>query len=131
MKGEPKVIEYLKAGLRHELTAVNQYWLHYRLLEHWGYKACEILAQGFDRGDGARRLPRGQDKELGLGDPKWTDDELIDFMLAHPILINGPIVVTRKGVRLCRPSEIVLEILPNPDIGLFTKEDGEVVKAKG
>jgi|SRR5688572_25668691 len=65
--------------------------------------------------------------ELGLDDPKWTDDELIDFMLAHPILINRPIVVTEKGVRLCRPSEVVLDILPNPSIGLFVKEDGEVV----
>jgi arsenate reductase len=66
--------------------------------------------------------------ELGLGDPKWTDDELIDFMTAHPILINRPIVVTRKGVKLCRPSEKVLDLLPNPEIGTFVKEDGEVVK---
>jgi arsenate reductase len=66
-------------------------------------------------------------KELGLDDAKWTDEELIDFMLAHPILINRPIVVTPKGVRLCRPSEVVLEILPNPNIGSFTKEDGEVI----
>lgn len=65
--------------------------------------------------------------ELGLGDPKWTDDELIDFMLAHPILINRPIVVTPLGTKLCRPSEEVLDILPNPDIGPFTKDDGEVV----
>ena len=65
--------------------------------------------------------------ELGLGDPKWSDDELIDFMLAHPILINRPIVVTPKGARLCRPSEAVLDILPNPNIGSFTKEDGEVI----
>lgn len=65
--------------------------------------------------------------ELGLGDPKWTDDELIGFMLAHPVLINRPIVVTPKGTRLCRPSEAVLDILPNPDIGPFTKDDGEVV----
>ena len=68
--------------------------------------------------------------ELGLGDPKWTDDELIDFMLRHPILINRPIVETPKGVRLCRPSETVLEILPRPDIGRFTKEDGEVVGSR-
>lgn len=67
--------------------------------------------------------------ELGLDDPKWTDDELIGFMLAHPILINRPIVVTEKGVRLCRPSEVVLEILPNPDIGPFVKEDGEAVSS--
>ena len=52
-------------------------------------------------------------------------------MLEHPILINRPIVVTERGVRLCRPSEMVLEILPNPNIGAFTKEDGEVVPAKG
>ena len=65
--------------------------------------------------------------ELDLDNPKWTDDELIDFMCAHPILINRPIVVTPLGVRLCRPSEAVLDILPNPDIGAFTKEDGEVV----
>jgi arsenate reductase (glutaredoxin) len=65
--------------------------------------------------------------ELGLADPKWTDDQLLDFMMAHPILINRPIVVTAKGVRLCRPSETVLDILPNPNIGRFVKEDGEVV----
>jgi arsenate reductase (glutaredoxin) len=69
--------------------------------------------------------------ELGLGDPKWSDDELIDFMLAHPVLINRPIVVTDIGVRLCRPSEKVLEILPNPGIGQFMKEDGEVVRGDG
>lgn len=65
--------------------------------------------------------------ELDLGNPKWTDAELIDFMLAHPILINRPIVVTPLGTRLCRPSEQVLDILPNPQAGPFTKEDGEVV----
>lgn len=65
--------------------------------------------------------------ELGLGDPKWSDDDLIDFMMAHPILINRPIVVTPLGTMLCRPSETVLNILPNPDIGPFTKDDGEVV----
>ena len=64
--------------------------------------------------------------ELGLADPKWSDDELIDAMLAHPILINRPIVVTRTGVRLCRPSELVLDLLDRP-VGSFTKEDGEVV----
>ncbi|MFZ5693445.1 MAG: arsenate reductase (glutaredoxin) [Pseudomonadota bacterium] len=65
--------------------------------------------------------------ELGLSDPKWSDDQLIDFMMQHPILINRPIVETPKGVRLCRPSEKVLEILPNAQIGRFVKEDGEVV----
>jgi arsenate reductase (glutaredoxin) len=67
--------------------------------------------------------------ELGLADPKWSDGELLDFMMAHPILINRPIVVTPLGVKLCRPSELVLSILPNPHIGRFVKEDGEVVEA--
>ncbi len=64
--------------------------------------------------------------ELGLGDPKWSDDQLIDFMLAHPILINRPIVQTPKGTKLCRPSEAVLDLLDHP-VGCFVKEDGEVV----
>jgi arsenate reductase len=68
--------------------------------------------------------------ELGLADPTLSDDELIDAMLAHPILINRPIVVTPKGVMLCRPSEAVLDILPNPHIGRFVKEDGEVVEPR-
>jgi arsenate reductase (glutaredoxin) len=67
--------------------------------------------------------------ELGLGEDKWSDDELVDFMLAHPILINRPVVVTPKGVRLCRPSEAVLDLLANPRIGKFVKEDGEVIDA--
>ena len=65
--------------------------------------------------------------ELGLADPKWTDDELLDFMVAHPILINRPIVVTPKGTALCRPSEKVLDILHQAQQAPFTKEDGEVV----
>ncbi len=70
--------------------------------------------------------------ELGLGDPQWTDAQLIDFMLQHPILINRPIVVTPLGTRLCRPSEAVLDLLPQPQQGAFAKEDGEaVVDAKG
>jgi arsenate reductase len=64
--------------------------------------------------------------ELGLADPKWSDDQLIDFMLAHPILINRPIVVTPKGTKLCRPSEAVLDLLEHP-ADTFVKEDGEVV----
>jgi arsenate reductase len=64
--------------------------------------------------------------ELGLSDPKWSDDQLIDFMLAHPILINRPIVETPKGTRLCRPSEAVLDLLDHPACS-FVKEDGEVV----
>ena len=64
--------------------------------------------------------------ELGLADPRWSDDELIDFMLAHPILINRPIVVTPRGVKLCRPSEAVLDLLDRP-VASFMKEDGEAV----
>ncbi len=64
--------------------------------------------------------------ELKLDDPKWTDDQLIDFMLAHPILINRPIVETPKGTRLCRPSEAVFDLLDKP-VSSFVKEDGEVV----
>ena len=64
--------------------------------------------------------------ELGLADPKWSDDQLIDFMLAHPILINRPIVVTPKGTKLCRPSEAVLDLLEHP-VNSFVKEDGEIV----
>jgi arsenate reductase len=70
--------------------------------------------------------------ELGLDDPALSDDALLDAMLAHPILINRPFVETPLGVQLCRPSELVLDILENPDIGPFTKEDGEVIiDAKG
>ena len=65
--------------------------------------------------------------ELGLDDPALSDDQLLDAMLAQPILINRPFVVTKRGVRLCRPSEVVLEILPAPQKGSFTKEDGEAV----
>ena len=66
--------------------------------------------------------------ELGLSDPKWSPDELVDQMLAHPILINRPIVETPLGVRLCRPSEVVLDILPNAAaVATFTKGDGKVV----
>ncbi|MET0971594.1 MAG: arsenate reductase (glutaredoxin) [Tardiphaga sp.] len=67
---------------------------------------------------------------LGLGRMTWSDDELIDHMLANPILINRPIVVTEKGAALCRPSEVVLDLLPNPHIGRFVKEDGEIVEAR-
>ena len=66
-------------------------------------------------------------QELGLDDASLTDDALLDAMLAHPILINRPFVVTPTGVRLCRPSELVLDILEQPQRGPFTKEDGEVV----
>lgn len=70
--------------------------------------------------------------ELDLANPKWTDEDLLDFMVAHPILMNRPIVVTGLGTKLCRPSEVVLEILPNPQRAAFNKEDGEpVINEKG
>ena len=70
--------------------------------------------------------------ELGLAGPQWSDAQLLDFMLQHPILINRPIVVTPLGIRLCRPSELVLDLLPQPQRGAFAKEDGEaVVDAQG
>jgi len=65
--------------------------------------------------------------ELDLGDPQWTDDQLVDFMMEHPILINRPIVVTPMGTRLCRPSETVLNILPHPQQGPMAKEDGTIL----
>ena len=67
--------------------------------------------------------------ELGLDDPALTDDQLLDAMLAHPVLINRPFVITSQGTRMCRPSEMVLEILP-PMTQPFTKEDGEVISAQ-
>ncbi|MGL5498714.1 MAG: glutaredoxin-dependent arsenate reductase [Aeromonas sobria] len=71
-------------------------------------------------------------EELGLAEESFSDDELVDAMLAHPILINRPIVVTPLGTKLCRPSEVVLDILPSPQQGAFSKEDGEpVVDAQG
>jgi arsenate reductase (glutaredoxin) len=105
---EPVIIEYLKDPPSRE-----------KLVEL--IHAMDIPVRGLLRQKGT---PYG---ELGLGDPKWTDDELIDFMIRHPILIDRPIVVTDMGVRLCRPSEAVLNILLNPDIGRFVKEDGELV----
>ncbi len=105
---EPVVIEYLKTPPSRG-------------------KLVELIAA---MGIGVRGLLREKGTpyaELGLADPAWSDDQLIDQMLAHPILINRPIVVTPLGTKLCRPSETVLDILPNPDIGPFTKDDGEVV----
>jgi arsenate reductase len=105
---EPEVIEYLKTPPSRERLV--------ELIAAMGITPRQLLRE--------KGTPYA---ELGLGYPKWTDDELIDFMIAHPILINRPIVVTPKGTRLCRPSEAVLDILPNPDIGPFIKDDGEVV----
>ncbi|GHD57480.1 glutaredoxin-dependent arsenate reductase [Jeongeupia chitinilytica] len=90
----------------------------------------ELVALIAAMGIGVRALLRKSGTpydELGLDDPKWTDDQLIGFMLEHPVLINRPIVVTELGTRLCRPSELVLDILPQPQQGAFSKEDGEVV----
>lgn len=108
---EPVVIEYLNNPPSRERLV--------ELIRAMGIPVRALLRE--------KGTPHG---ELGLNDSKWTDDELIDFMLAHPILINRPIVVTEKGVRLCRPSEVVLDILPNPSIGRFVKEDGEVVEGR-
>ena len=105
---EPRVIEYLKTPpSRDELVS---------LLRQMGIAPRQLLRE---KGTPFR--------ELGLGDPKWRDDELIDFMIAHPILINRPIVVTPLATRLCRPSEAVLDILPSRQLGAFSKEDGEPV----
>ena len=110
---EPRVIEYLKTSPTRE-------------------KLVELIAAA---GLGVRGIMRAKEAlfaELGLADPARSDDELIDAMMAHPILINRPIVVTPLGTRLCRPSEVVLDILPQPQRGAFTKEDGEkVVDAEG
>ena len=109
---EPNVIEYLKSPPSRQ-----------RLEEL--IAAMEIPVRALLREKGT---PYG---ELQLSDPKWTDVELLDFMLQHPILINRPIVVTPLGVKLCRPSEAVLDILPIDKIPPFTKEDGEVVVDDG
>jgi len=106
---EPEVIEYLKNPPSRE-----------RLLELIAMMGCS--ARDILREKGTPYL------ELGLNDAGLPEDALIDAMMQHPVLINRPIVVTAKGVKLCRPSELVLTILENPDIGTFVKEDGEVVK---
>lgn len=107
---EPDVIEYLKTPPSRD-----------KLVEL--VKAMGISARALLREKGTPY------RELGLDDPKWSEDELIDQMLAHPILINRPIVVTPKGTRLCRPSEVVIDLLDSP-VGRFVKEDGEVVEAR-
>ncbi|TKD21896.1 MAG: arsenate reductase (glutaredoxin), partial [Mesorhizobium sp.] len=105
---EPDVIEYLKNPPSRERLV--------ELIAAMGMTPRQLLRE--------KGTPYA---ELNLGDPKWADDEIVDFMLAHPILINRPIVVTPLGTMLARPSEAVLDILPDPEIGPFTKEDGEVV----
>ncbi|CAO3456685.1 arsenate reductase (glutaredoxin) [Azospirillum largimobile] len=110
---EPTVIEYLKTPpTRDELAD---------LIRRMGVPVRAVLRE--------KGTPFA---ELGLGDPSLSDDQLLDAMMAHPILINRPIVVTPLGVRLCRPSEAVLDILPDAQRGAFAKEDGEqVVDAAG
>ena len=107
---EPGVIEYLK-------TPPDRA----RLIELIAAMAIPVRALLREKG-----TPYA---ELGLADPKWSDDELIVFMLDHPILINRPIVVTPKGVKLCRPSEAVLDLLDHP-VANFAKEGGEKVARK-
>ncbi|MFK3999669.1 arsenate reductase (glutaredoxin) [Pseudomonas aeruginosa] len=110
---EPNVIEYLKTPPDRETLQ--------RLITDMGAPMRAVLRE--------KGTPYA---ELGLDDPKWGDEQLIGFMLQHPILINRPIVVTPLGTRLCRPSEAVLDILPQPQRGAFRKEDGEaVVDAEG
>lgn len=104
---EPIVIEYLKSPPSRETLVA--------LLAAMGARPRDILRE--------RGTPYA---ELGLGDPALSDDALLDAMMAHPILINRPIVITRRGTRLCRPSERVLDLLDDP-VPRFTKEDGEVV----
>ena len=105
--GEPHVVEYLKTPPSREMLT--------RLIARMGISVRELLRE--------KGTPYA---ELGLGDPALSDAQLLDAMMAHPILINRPIVVSPKGVRLCRPSEEVLDLLP-PQRGEFVKEDGECV----
>jgi arsenate reductase len=110
---EPHIVEYLK-------TPPTRLLLR-RMIERMGAGVRHVIRE--------KGTPF---EELGLGDPSLSDDQLLDAMMAHPILINRPIVVTPLGVRLCRPSETVLDILPAPQRGEFRKEDGEpVVDAQG
>ena len=110
---EPQIIEYLKNPPTRE-------------------RLCALLAQ---MGIGPRELLRQKGTpydELGLGSGDWTDEQLIDAMMEHPILINRPLVVSTLGVKLCRPSEEVLDLIPAAQRGAFAKEDGEhVVDAAG
>ncbi len=107
---EPEIVEYLQTPPSRETLV--------KLIADSGLSVREVL----------RKKGTPYD-ELGLDNPAFDDEQLVDFMMAHPILINRPFVVTAKGTRLCRPCQVVLEILPNRDIGPFRKEDGEVVIA--
>ena len=107
---EPHVIEYLKTPPSRALLV--------QLIERAGMPPRDLLRE--------KGTPYA---ELGLGDPGLSDAALIDAMMAHPVLINRPLVVSPKGVRLCRPSEAVLPLLPQPLTSDFVKEDGEVIPA--
>lgn len=109
---EPHVVEYLKTPPSRALLE--------QLIERAGITPRELLRE--------KGTPYA---ELGLGDESLTDRALVDAMMAHPILINRPLVVSRLGVKLCRPSEAVLDILPARQLGAFTKEDGEQVVDAG
>ena len=105
---EPIVIEYLQTPpSKDELT---------QLISQAGLTVRDAIRKNVD-----------PYKDLDLGQDRWTDEQLIDFMVQYPILINRPFVVTSKGTRLCRPSEIVLDILDSENLGYFAKEDGEVI----
>jgi arsenate reductase len=105
---EPRVVEYLRDPPSRE-------------------QLCTMIAAAGLSLRAALREKGTPYHELGLGDPELSDDALLDAMMAHPILINRPFVITSKGTRLCRPSEVVLEILPAPQKGFLAKEDGEIV----
>ena len=105
---EPTIIEYLKTPPDRDTLQA--------LIAAMGVPVRDVLRE--------KGTPYA---DLDLGNPKWSDDDLIGFMLQHPILINRPIVVTPLGTRLCRPSEAVLDLLPQPQRGAFSKEDGEPV----
>ncbi len=110
---EPHVVEYLKTPPAHALLV--------ELIERAGITPRALLRE--------KGTPFA---DLGLADPALSDDALIDAMIAHPVLINRPLVVSPLGVKLCRPSELVLDLLPAEQLGAFTKEDGEqVVDASG
>ena len=109
---EPVVIEYLKTPPSRERLEA--------LITAMGMKVRDLLRE--------KGTPYA---ELDLGNPKWTDEELLDFIGQHPILMNRPIVVTPLGTKLCRPSEEVLEILPVAPVPPFTKEDGEPIEDSG
>lgn len=105
---EPKVIEYLVTPpSRDELI---------QLISDAGLSVRDALRKNVD-----------PYTELNLDDAGWSDEKLLDAMLQHPILINRPLVVTELGTRLCRPSEVVLDILPSPQLKAFAKEDGEII----